>query len=195
MEANKVKFLKKIQQLQKNIKVKKDQVGYKNKYRYRSLESIYAEIKEEASKEGLLVTVETSLISVGQQVAIEAKVWVTDLENPALQHGANGFCILDTNGSKMGIEQSTGSAQTYAIRYAMQNLLLMDDNVDVDSPEFQEEKQEEENKKSIAELAKQYNVPEERILIFIRKKFGKNDIEHLESGEYKFMLKKIVESI
>ncbi len=193
------KIQKQLNDLRNSIKVTKDQKGYKGKYMYRSLENIYTEIKKHS--ESVTVVVDTDLLPCGENLVIKATATAVNEDDEKIS--VNGFC--EVGNCTMSREQSFGSAQTYAIRYALQNLLLLDDNIDVDSTTYQESKQESKeainNFKSLKEvkqerekLSKRYSVPQSRVDKYCLQKFRKLEIDLTES-EYNFVAKVIEKAV
>lgn len=178
--------VKELNKLREKIRVEKDQIGYKGKYKYRSLENIYAALK----KEGANITVNTELVELGGKLIIKA---TTTFIGEVGDVKTNGFCCVEN--TTMSKEQAFGSAQTYAIRYALQNLLLLEDNLDVDSKEFQEQAQTFKTlRETRPKLAQEYNVLETRVQDYCHKKFRKKE-EDLTEKEYDYVKKIIEESL
>ena len=122
-------FIKKIEAIQAEIKVKKSERNNFGNYDYRSFESILAEIKGKLG--GLVLTVSDDLILIGEKrYYVKATATITDGTNSISNVGWAREAEL-----KKGMDESqiTGSASSYARKYAISGLILLENAKDSDS--------------------------------------------------------------
>lgn len=116
--------------IQAEVKVLKSQKNNFGNYTYRSVEQILAEVKPLLSKYQCIITLNDSIVNVGDRFYIQATATIAKGE---AQISTNAFAreALDKKG--MDSAQLTGSCSSYARKYALCGLLLLDDNKDIDS--------------------------------------------------------------
>lgn len=130
-------FIKKLQTVQELLKAPKDKTNPFGKYKYRSAESIYEAVKPHLFSQGLLLTVSDEVVVVGGRVYIKATALLQD----------GKFSIASTAYARepaerqgnMSDSQLTGSASSYARKYALNGLFCIDDSKDADTAEYSEE--------------------------------------------------------
>ncbi len=120
-------FIELVANVQANLKAPKNQFNSFGKYKYRSCEDILEGLK--AVLNGLVVTVEDDVVMVGDRIYIKATATVTDGENK-LSNSAFARESLAKKG--MDDSQITGTASSYARKYALNGLFLIDDTADID---------------------------------------------------------------
>ena len=129
----------KLAQVQQELKAPKNQRNSFGGYNYRSAEGILEAVKPLLAKHGLTIVISDSIIEVGGRVFVEADVEAIDLENdcsaPFACH-VNGFAELEETKKGMDKSQITGTASSYARKYALNALLLIDDTKDADTDEY-----------------------------------------------------------
>ena len=106
----------------------KGQFNKFGKYNYRSCEDILEGLKLVLN--GLVVTVEDDVKIVGDRVYIKSTATLTDGEN-SISNSAFARESLTKKG--MDDSQITGTASSYARKYALNGLFLIDDTKDADS--------------------------------------------------------------
>lgn len=154
-------FFQKLSRVQSELNAPKDKKNSFGGYNYRNVESIYEAVKPLLLKEGLVLSMTDEVVEVNERIYIKATATVTD-----------GFGSLSATGyareagMKKGMDEAqiTGSCSSYARKYALGGLFLIDDNKDIDSiepiePEKKvETKSSEKPKKSDEELANKATV-------------------------------------
>lgn len=126
-------LLQKLQLIQLELKAPKGQRNSFGNYNYRSAEDILEAIKPLSDKYGVLFKTSDEIKSVGEYVYIETTVRIIDVDNSELQIESKGQAIIDFTAKGMQMPQRTGSASSYAKKYAYGNLLLIDDTKDSDA--------------------------------------------------------------
>jgi len=121
-------FIEKVAEVQKNLKAPKGQFNKFGKYNYRSCEDILEGLKLVLN--GLVVTVQDDVVMVGDRIYIKATATITDGEN-----NLSNTAFARESLTKKGMDDSqiTGTASSYARKYALNGLFLIDDTADADS--------------------------------------------------------------
>ena len=122
---------KQLRELQAELKAPKNQRNNFGKYNYRSAEDILEAVKPLAVKHGLTFMVTDSLELVGERYYVRAQVDVYNDEGGSLQSVA--YAREEENKKGMDGSQVTGAASSYARKYALNGLLLIDDTKDADA--------------------------------------------------------------
>lgn len=130
-------FFQKLARVQSELNAPKDKKNSFGGYNYRNVESIYEAIKPLLLKEGLVLSITDEVIEISERIYIKATATVTDGFGSL---SATGFAR--EAGMKKGMDEAqvTGSSSSYARKYALGGLFLIDDNKDIDSMEPEEEK-------------------------------------------------------
>lgn len=137
--------------IQKLMKVGKTKYNSFSKFYYRSVEDIYNAWKELDLPFSLNITDE--IIEVGGRVFVESTATIFDAEGKEIIASSKAQAELNASGrAGMSSEQSTGSASSYARKYALNGLFLLDDNKDPDSLDSTKLGNVSEARKKITEL-------------------------------------------
>lgn len=145
MSDEPMNIYQKLQAIQTELKAPKNQEAKdfktgKVRYKYRSCEDILEALKPLLAKYGCTLTIEDYPVEVQDRIYIQAIADLRNIDNPAetIQNRALARETLD-NG-RMDAAQITGAASSYARKYALNGLFLIDDTRDVDTDEYREEK-------------------------------------------------------
>lgn len=123
-------LIEKLKNVQSKLKAPKSQYNSFGKYSYRNQEDILEAVKPLLAAEGLIMTISDEVIEVGTRVYVKATVSVTDGEN-TVSNSALARESLEQKG--MNDAQITGSASSYARKYALNGMFLIDDTKDADA--------------------------------------------------------------
>jgi hypothetical protein len=123
----------KLREVQLAIKVTKDRHNEFGGFDYRSASDILAEVKPLCAEHGVVLVLTDRLHYVGEQYYIEAIATIYDTGEPQNEIVASAFAREERERPKMAEPQLTGSASSYARKYALNGLLLLDDAKDPDS--------------------------------------------------------------
>lgn len=121
---------KALQAIQSEVKVSKDLKNTFGNYNYRNVESIYAEVKPLLAKYDCSLIVSDEIVLVGDRYYVKATAKITNGKE-SIEASAYAREALDRKGNDQA--QVTGGASSYARKYALGGLLLLDDNKDIDS--------------------------------------------------------------
>lgn len=123
--------------VQTKLKAPKNRRNSFGKYNYRSCEDILEAVKPLLAEVKASVFIQDMITEIAGRVYIEAQAYFTDIEKPT----EPGICVtayarepLDKKG--MDESQITGTASSYARKYALNGLFLIDDVKDPDSEEY-----------------------------------------------------------
>lgn len=117
--------------IQNEIKAPKGQVNKFGNYNYRSCEDILVAVKPLLEKHNASILITDEIKEVAGIPYVEATVVFKSADNEALSVRAQAG--INPNRKGMDIAQSFGSSSSYARKYALAGLLLLDDNKDSDS--------------------------------------------------------------
>lgn len=125
-------LIKKLSYIQKELKAPKNQNNSFGGYNYRSCEDILEAIKPHLD-ENTLVTLSDEIINIGNRYYVKATA--------TFYHGDNKLEVTAKareaeSRKKMDDSQCTGSSSSYARKYALNGLFLIDDAKDPDTNEF-----------------------------------------------------------
>jgi hypothetical protein len=122
--------MKELIAIQAELKAPKNQYNAFGKYKYRSVEDILEAVKPLLLKYECTLIIEDEVKEVGGIVFIEATASIQkDMEGRAVTAQAG----IDINRKGMDVAQSFGSSSSYARKYALNGLFLIDDTKDPDS--------------------------------------------------------------
>lgn len=140
----------KISKIQQEMKAPKNLWNKFGQYSYRNAEGILEAFKPYEDKYKVFLTVSDSLEQCGDRIYIKATATLFDCESDNyIFTTAYAREALEKKG--MDESQITGTASSYARKYALNGLFLLDDTKDADTDEYkQQEEQGKEEKKSEA---------------------------------------------
>lgn len=107
--------------IQSNLKSPKDQKA--QRYRYRNIEDINEAVKPLAAKHGCAVVYSDELREINGCLYTVATCTLTNGED---SRSSSGCALMTTDPKNMSVEQSSGSASSYARKYAAQGLFAID---------------------------------------------------------------------
>ena len=121
----------KLAKIQTKFKSKKSRFNSFGKYYFRSAEDILEALKPFNDELDIAVTINEELIATDPMPIIKSTATLTDDKGMALH--AVAIVGVDLNQKGMQTPQQFGSASSYAKKYALGNLLLIDDTQDSDA--------------------------------------------------------------
>ena len=122
---------KQLRELQAELKAPKGQRNNFGKYNYRSAEDILEALKPLAVKHGLTFTLSDEITSVGDRVYVQVTASVVNDEGQLVESTA--YAREEESKKGMDGSQVTGASSSYARKYALNGLLLIDDTKDSDA--------------------------------------------------------------
>lgn len=125
----------KLSAIQSELKVPKGQHNSFGNYDYRSCEDILEKAKPICKANKTVLIIEDDIQLVGESVFVAGIATLQDLEsNEKIQVKAFARHAEEKKG--MDDSQMTGTASSYARKYALNGLFNLDDTKDADTPEF-----------------------------------------------------------
>jgi hypothetical protein len=122
--------MEKLRKIQAELKAPKNQRNNFGKYNYRSCEDILEAVKPLLDKHKCTLTISDEVREVCGVLFVEAIVFISDGKDSVHTKAQAG---IDPNRKGMDIAQSFGSSSSYARKYALNGLFLIDDTKDADS--------------------------------------------------------------
>lgn len=143
MSEDKKTFVEKLIAVQTALKAPKGQYNSFGKYKYRSAEDILNAVKPLNAEQGLLLTLSDEPLLIGDWHYIKATATITD---GIIKESFTAYARESLTKKGMDDSQITGTASSYARKYALNGLYLIDDTKDADTDEY---KKQEKNVKKI----------------------------------------------
>ena len=124
--------------VQAELKAPKNQHNSFGKYDYRSAEDIIEAVKPLLKENGLFLTMSDDIVQIGDRYYVKATVSVTDIvTGESVQTSA----LAREAAQKKGMDESqvTGTASSYARKYALNGLFAIDDTKDADTDQYKQQ--------------------------------------------------------
>ena len=163
----------KLSAVQQELKAPKDKKNTFAGYSYRSAEGILEAVKPVLKKYGLTLILSDEIQQVGDRTYVKATAWAIDPDGQEnLKISVTAYAREAETKKGLDDSQITGTASSYARKYALNGLLLIDDTKDADTDEYQKQTQEDPNApitakkvKQIEDLAEQAKVDLKTVLM------------------------------
>ena len=123
-------FVGKVMSIQAELKAPKNQYNNFGKYSYRNLEDILESLKPLLKKNELILSITDEIKEAGGVPFVEAVAIVSDGVTDMAVRAQAG---IDLNRKGMDVAQSFGASSSYARKYALNGLFLIDDTKDADA--------------------------------------------------------------
>ena len=117
----------KLSLIQKEFKASKSKFNSFGKYKYRSCEDIVEAVKPVLLKYNFALIITDELVLIGERYYIKATAVIT---NGTISYNASAFAREEETKKGMDCSQITGSASSYARKYALNGLFAIDDTKD-----------------------------------------------------------------
>ena len=182
-----------LHQVQLNLVAPKNEFNKFGNYNYRTAEGILEAVKPLLEKHSLVLTLSDDLVSLNEDVYIKATAKVTNLEGESVEVTSYAREVRELKG--MQPAQITGSASSYARKYALNGLFCIDDTKDEDATnrfvgEESESKYNAQSKdiseaqiKRLFAIAYSANVDADKVKAQVKARYNK-DIKDLTKAEY-----------
>ncbi|WP_249629732.1 ERF family protein [Streptococcus uberis] len=140
---------KKLLSVQSELKAPKGQYNSFGKYAYRNAEDIKEAVKPLLVKHEATLIIDINVIEMGNGwIFEEAVAKFVDVETgDSVQ--AKGYAREATDKKGMDVSQISGSTNSYAAKYAMNGLFLLDDTKDADSDEYHKQNNKQQSKTQV----------------------------------------------
>lgn len=172
----------KLLNIQSELKAPKGQMNNFGNYRYRSCEDILEAVKPLLKKYKLTMRISDDIVEVGGRIYVRANVTITDTEKDF--DFVTNMAYARESEAKKGMDESqlTGTASSYARKYALNGMFLIDDTKDADTDEFNP-------KKKMVDRIKELSTD----LTTITNHYGVKKIENLTEEQMKDVIKQLEE--
>lgn len=131
--------------VQAELKAPKGQTNSFGKYKYRSCEDILESVKPLLKKYNATLVISDSLELIGERYYIKATATFQDVETDGI---IENTAYARESAEKKGMDDSqvTGATSSYARKYALNGLFLIDDTKDADTDEFRNQQKSKEER-------------------------------------------------
>lgn len=148
---------KKLMKIQTELKAPKNLYNSFGKYKYRNAEGICEAVKPFLKENECALMLSDSIVEIGGRVYVKATAEIIDCETGS-DFKVSAFAREAESKKGMDESQVTGTASSYARKYALNGLFLLDDTKDADTDEhhLESERKDEKTdpKKASPKLAK-----------------------------------------
>ena len=193
----------KMMKIQTTLKAPKNLFNSFGNYKYRNAEGILEAVKPLLAENKLSMYISDDVQAVNDRVYVKATVSIFDIETgESVMATASAREALNKKG--MDDSQITGTASSYARKYALNGIFLLDDTKDADTDENQKErtaranKQEQEKNKEKLNQMKISLVKQKTLLDLcedekfdinkILKSYKHESIKDITEGQYKYIV-------
>lgn len=125
--------MKELIEIQAKLKAPKSRKNNFGNYNYRSCEDILEAVKPLLAEQGCTMTISDDIVEVGERIYVKATATISKGEE---SQTVTAFARESLSKKGMDDSQITGTASSYARKYALNGLFLIDDNKDADTDEF-----------------------------------------------------------
>jgi len=122
--------MKELLEIQSRLKAPKSQFNEFGKYKYRNCEDILEALKPLLKETEMTLIITDDLVLIGDRYYVKATV---TLQKNGDSVSATAFARESAEKKGMDASQITGATSSYARKYALNGLLLIDDTKDADS--------------------------------------------------------------
>jgi hypothetical protein len=116
--------------IQSELKAPKGQFNSFGKYKYRSCEDIVEAVKPVLRKYDFALIITDEIVLIGERYYVKSTAMIT---NGTIVYNSSAFAREEETRKGMDGSQVTGSASSYARKYALNGLFAIDDTKDADS--------------------------------------------------------------
>lgn len=137
-----VGIYKKLLEIQTELKAPKGQYNSFGKYKYRSCEDILEAVKPICKKNNATLIIADELQNIGDRYYIKATATIIDIEDGSILSNT-AYAREEETKKGMDGSQITGTASSYARKYALNGLFCIDDTKDADTDEYKEQTEQD----------------------------------------------------
>lgn len=188
-------LLQKLSKVQLELKAPKSNFNKFGGFYYRSLEDILEAVKPLLDKHGLTLTISDEPVMIGDRFYIKATARVSDgKENIEV----TAYAREPQSKTKMDDAQLTGASSSYARKYCLNGLFLIDDTKDPDTDEYVEQTTgniTELNNQIITLFAKALEVVGDRNKLYKQLSLNKTKMTELTKSDDIEAKQKVIEQL
>lgn len=138
--------VEKLLKVQGELKAPKGQTNTFGKYKYRSCEDILEAVKPLLQKNKASLYISDNLELIGERYYVKATATFVDAETGE-QISNTAFARESAEKKGMDDSQVTGATSSYARKYVLNGLFLIDDTKDADTDEYRNQQKSKEERK------------------------------------------------
>lgn len=188
--------MKALLNVQNELKAPKNQYNDFGKYKYRSAEDILEAVKPLLKKYDLTLTLSDTIIQVGGRVYVEAMAHITNGEESTY---VTAYAREPEAKKGMDESQITGTASSYARKYALNGLFLIDDTKDADTNQYKEQTTKAEPEQFVDEIISTRNAKDLKTLLqetgsnvpAFLEYYGVKSVEEMTRSQYADAVKRL----
>lgn len=155
-------FNEKMVRVQNDLKAPKGQYNSFGKYKYRSCEDIVEAVKPILAAYNLVLNLSDELVLIGDRYYIKATASISCGPDKVV---STAYAREPQEIKGMSDSQITGTASSYARKYALNGLLAIDDTKDADTDEFTKQQLD----KTLLEEATKLNIDLSNVAKYLKK--------------------------
>lgn len=140
MSAEHAEVMKRLLDIQIELKAPKGQFNSFGKYNYRSAEDILEAVKPLCKIHGAVLTITDELVTIGDRYYVKATAALMSVDGGEVY--THAYAREDADRKGMDGSQITGAASSYARKYALNGLFCIDDTKDADADEHTKNQQD-----------------------------------------------------
>ena len=180
--------MKELINIQHKLKAPKGRKNSFGNYKYRSCEDILEAVKPLLAEEECTLTLSDDMVAIGERIYVKAVATIRKGDESVT---VTAFAREAESKKGMDSSQITGTASSYARKYALNGLFLIDDTKDADTDEYANQTKAGENieedrpinkteVKTLTQLSESYKVNTADIC----KRYKVNKLEDLSYHQY-----------
>lgn len=168
--------MKRLIAIQNELKAPKSQYNNFGGYKYRSCEDIIEAVKPLLNKYKLVLNISDNMVNIGDRYYIEAVAKLFDEDGKEIMYSV-GYAREEESKKGMDWSQITWSSSSYARKYALCWLLLIDDGIDSDKTNHGSALQSESSKAdtSVSDEKPRFNKEQLEQFVKVANKYSSAD--------------------
>lgn len=187
----------KLLNVQTELKAPKGQFNAFGKYKYRSCEDILEALKPVLNKYKLTFFINDEIVEVNNRNYVKATITIINIEKPDEQIQTSALAREEETKKGMDGSQITGASSSYARKYALNGMFMIDDTKDSDSTNTHEKDKTEQEK--VKDFLNSRNGMIEKLSEYVKgdklermlKNYGVNELFEMKDEQLKDACKKI----
>lgn len=168
--------------IQSELKAPKSQYNSFGRYKFRSAEDILEALKPLLLKHECTLTIHDEMVMIGERVYVKA---IAILGKGSATVQTTAFAREPEAKKGMDASQVTGAASSYARKYALNGMFLIDDTKDADATNKHEEEQKLTKGTVIARIEKCSSIDEMKSLWTQVQDKDKEELQEMFAGKKK----------
>lgn len=187
----------KLLNVQTELKAPKGQFNAFGKYKYRSCEDILEALKPVLNKYKITFFINDEIVEVNNRNYVKATITIINIEKPDEQIQTSALAREEETKKGMDGSQITGASSSYARKYALNGMFMIDDTKDSDSTNTHGKDKTEQEK--VKDFLNSRNGMIEKLSEYVKgdklermlKNYGVNELFEMKDEQLKDACKKI----